>query len=78
MIRLRRHLLLTLQGLDLLLSLEIILGLPLRRILLHGFEPILEGADDSIELHTKDTIKSLVRHQQKKDTTRDTFAHRRS
>ena len=47
---LRRHLLLTLQSLNLLRSLEIVLGLPLRRILLHGFEPILEGADDGIEL----------------------------
>ena len=50
---LRRHLLLTLQSLNLLRSLEIVLGLPLRRILLHAFEPILEGVDDGIELRSR-------------------------
>ena len=47
---LRRHLLLPLQSLSLLLRLEVILGLPFRGIFLHRLEPILEGADDGIEL----------------------------
>ena len=48
--RLRRHLLLPLQGLNLLLRFQVVLRLPLRCTLLHGLEPILQSANDGIEL----------------------------
>ena len=58
---LRRRHLLPLQSLNLLLCLEVVLGLPFRGILLHSLEPILESADDGIELHVMNSApKRLI------------------